>query len=266
MRKLPVFGVFRHAFRSVTDNFAFAWHVSWPWLAVLVPVSLGVESLLPSVDPEAKDAAAVAANARAFLGLLALGVASMFVFSSIAVNWHRYILKDEIPQGWARLRADEVVWRYFGNTLLVILIVIAATAPVVIIVSLVSGLLALNMDAAGALTMAIAGCFAIPLFYRLMLKLPAIAVGNAGVTLRAALEKSAGSSLALCVAGAVIMAAIFLVGFLLAGIAGLLGAGSGGVAYVVASVLQQLISWVVTIFTVTFLTSLYGFFIEGRDF
>jgi hypothetical protein len=62
------------------------------------------------------------------------------------------------------------------------------------------------------------------------------------------------------------MAAIFLVGFLLAGIAGLLGAGSGGVAYVVASVLQQLISWVVTIFTVTFLTSLYGFFIEGRDF
>ncbi len=266
MRKLPVFGVLSHALRSVLNNIRFAWHVSWPWLALLLPLGLAADFLLPHIDPEATDPAAIARNGQTALGLLALGALSMLVFSSIAVSWHRYILMDEIPQGMTRLRLDRVVWRYFGNTLLVVLIVTVASIPLVAVVSLATVVIGLGAGAASGLTMAAAGLFAIPLSYRLMVKLPAIAIGNDGFTMREALAKTTGSSLQLCMAGVIVIIAALLIGTLLGGFAVLLGAGSGGPGAFVASVVQQLVSWFVTIFTVTFLTSLYGFFVEGRDF
>jgi hypothetical protein len=266
MRKLPVFGVLSHALRSVISNIRFAWHVSWPWLALLVPLGLAADVLLPRIDPQATDPAAIARNGQTALGLLALGVLSMLVFSSIAVSWHRYILMDEIPQGLSRMRLDRVVWRYFGNTLLVIVIVVAACIPPVALLSFVTVMLGLGPGAATSVTMAVVGLFAIPLSYRLMVKLPAIAIGNNGFTMREALAKTTGSSLQLCMAGVIVIIAALLIGTLLGGLAALLGASSGGAGALVVSVIQQLVSWLVTIFTVTFLTSLYGFFVEGRDF
>lgn len=266
MRKLPVLGLLTHALRSVADNFRFAWHVSWPWLALLLPLNLAADFMLPNIDPQATDPEAIARNSQAALGYLALGALSMLVFSSIAVIWHRYILMDEVPQGMARLRLDKVVWRYFGNTLLVIVIVTAASIPLVALVSLATVLIGLGTGPAGGLTMAAAGLFAIPLSYRLMVKLPAIAIGNDGFTMREALAKTAGSSLQLCMAGVIVIIAALLIGALLAGLANLLGAGNDGAGAIAVSILQQLVGWLVTIFTVTFLTSLYGFFVEGRDF
>lgn len=266
MRKLPVLGALSHALRSVAGNLRFAWHVSWPWLALLLPLNLAADFMLPQVDPQATDPAVIARNGQAALGYLALGVLSMLVFSSIAVTWHRYILMDEVPQGLGRLRLDNVVWRYFGNTLLITLIVIAASIPLVALASLAAFLTGLGASAAGGLTMAAAGLFAIPLTYRLMVKLPAIAIGNDGFIMRDALAKTAGSSLQLCMAGVIVIIAVLLIGALLGGLAVLLGAGKIGAGAIAASVLQQLVGWLVTIFTVTFLTSLYGFFVEGRDF
>jgi hypothetical protein len=266
MRKLPVFGVLSHALRSVINNIRFAWHVSWPWLAFLVPLGLAADFLLPRMDPQATDPAAIARNGQAALGYLALGAFSMLVFSSIAVSWHRYILMDEIPQGMMRLRLDAVVWRYFGNTLLVIVLVIAACIPPVALLSLLTVMLGLGQGAATGVTMAVAGLIAIPLSYRLMVKLPAIAIGNNTFTMKEALSRTVGNALQLCMAGVTVIIAALLIGTALGGLATLLGAGSGGAGTVVISVIQQLVSWLVTIFTVTFLTSLYGFFVEGRDF
>lgn len=266
MRKLPVPGVLSHALRSVANNYRFAWHVSWPWLALLLPLNLAADFMLPRIDPQATDPAAITRNGEAGLGYAVLGIVSMLVFSSIAVNWHRYILMDEIPHGWARLRLDNVVWRYFGNTLLVILIVMVASIPLMVLVSFATVFIGLGAGVAGGLTMAAVGLFAIPLSYRLMVKLPAIAIGNDGFTMKEALAKTTGSSLHLCMAGVIVIIAALLFGTLLGGLAVLFGADKGGAGAIAASILQQLVGWLVTIFTVTFLTSLYGFFVEGRDF
>lgn len=263
MRKLPVYGVLSHALRSVIDHLRFAWHVSWPWLLITIPLSLLLETTLPPIDPEAKDAVALARNAQVGSTYMLMGLASMLVFSSIAVNWHRYILKDELPIGRARLRLDGVVWRYFGNTLLVILIVLAACVPIVILLSLLTGVSGLGIGAASTLTMALTGLIAIPLSYRLMVKLPAIAVGNDSFKFKMAMEKTAGNSLQLCIAGVFILVTALLIGLAIGYASTLAGGGAG---YVVASVVQQIVSWIVTIYTVTYLTSLYGFFVEGRDF
>ena len=37
MRKLPAFAAFGHASRSTTDNIGFAFHISWPWVLMLLP-------------------------------------------------------------------------------------------------------------------------------------------------------------------------------------------------------------------------------------
>jgi hypothetical protein len=266
MKKLPILAAIGHALRSTRNNLPFAWHVSWPWLAILFPLNLLIETYLPQFNPEAADPQAVARNAEASLGFLFYAVVSMLAFSSIAVSWHRYILQDEVPQGLARLRLDDDVWRYFGNTLLIGLTVALAVLPVTIVLSLISTLLGLDSNGATALTVAATALVVIPLMYRLMVKLPAIAVGNTSINLSAALQVTRGNSLQLCVSGVIILVSALLVGLGLGAVYGLLAGDLGGPGHIVAALAQQIVSWVITIFSVTFLTSLYGFFVEGREF
>ena len=40
-------------------------------------------------------------------------VLTAIIFSSIAVNWHRFILRNEVAEGSQRLRLDGLVWHYF---------------------------------------------------------------------------------------------------------------------------------------------------------
>jgi hypothetical protein len=42
MRKLPVFAALGHAFKSTTDNIGFAFHISWPWMLLLLPLNVAV--------------------------------------------------------------------------------------------------------------------------------------------------------------------------------------------------------------------------------
>lgn len=266
MRRLPILGALGHALRSTWNNLPFAWHVSWPWLAILVPISLAVEAYLPKINPDAADPQAMARNAEAALGFSLLGLASMLAFSSIAVSWHRYILKDDVPQGLARLRFDEVVWRYFGNTLLIVLLVVLAVLPFVLVISIFTAIIGLSNAVGETLVMAVAVLAAIPLTYRLMVKLPAIAVGNSAVNMKAAMEKTRGNSLQLCVAGVIVFLVVLLIGVVLGAVIAPLQAVLGSVGFLAASLAQQAVSWIVAIFSVTFLTSLYGFFVEKRDF
>jgi hypothetical protein len=57
-----------------------------------------------------------------------------------------------------------------------------------------------------------------------------------------------------------------VLGFLLAGFENILETALGSIAVFLFAILRQLIGWVIAIFTITMLTSLYGFFVEKRDF
>ena len=263
MRILPVQGVLGHALHSTKNNLRFAWHISWPWLALLVPLHMLVEPMLPKIVPDAVDPATVARNIQTMLGLIGLGLVSLLVFSSIAVAWHRYILNDEVPQGTARLRLDAVVWRYFGNTLLIMVLVGLALVPVVLLASLAIAMFGLSENMASIVVAVLAGVIALPLAYRMMIKLPAIAVGNPDINLKTAMQKTAGNSFQLGMSALIIFCAALLIGFAMSQILDAIGANESGVTSIVV---QQAVSWITTIFTVTFLTSLYGFFVEGREF
>jgi hypothetical protein len=266
MRTLPIQDVLGHAWRSTASNLRFAWHISWPWLAVIVPLQIIIEPNLPRVVPESTDPATIASNMKALAGLLFLGLVSILAFSSIAVAWHRYVLKDEVPNGLARFRLDSVVWRYFGNTLLIILLVCLAVIPIAVVLSILAALLGVSEVAATILIAVVAALLGLPLVYRMMVKLPAIALGNSDISLKTAIEKTEGNSFQLGIAGFIILAVVFLIGTVMQQVLSMLGLVTADQTSVVAIFIQQMGNWITTIFTVTFLTSLYGFFVEGRDF
>ena len=121
MRKLPVFKALGHAFRSTTDNIGFAFHISWPWMLMLLPFNVAINLYLAfngMQDPQNL-------TAQSLLLVIPLAIASIVAYCSIAVNWHRYVLLDEVAEGWQRLRIDSLIWRYIGNAILIGLILIA---------------------------------------------------------------------------------------------------------------------------------------------
>jgi hypothetical protein len=260
-RQLSAGQCIRHALSSVRNNIAYAFRISWPWYAVLIAVNLAASFIVAPFQgstPQEPSAAQV-------LVLLGLIVLSLLAFSSIAVNWHRYILLDEVPQGSEIFRLDGKVWRYFGNIILIslILLVIAALimTPLVLIVA--------NTTALGVpafILMVIGMSFVAILFFRMSVKLPAIAVGRHDFGLRDSFAVTKGNNIPLFLIVLFNIVAVFGALVLMVLLTLALGSISANLAVVVSAVLQIVVNWIFTIFSITILTSLYGFFVENRDF
>ncbi|MGE0241379.1 MAG: hypothetical protein AB7F09_03075 [Parvibaculaceae bacterium] len=260
-RQLPAGACLRHAVSSVRNNIAYAFRISWPWYAVFVPVVVALSALLGTAtggNPEANPAFALLIN-------LAIAAITMLAFASIAVNWHRYILLDEMPQGSGIFRLDDKTWRYFGNLLLISLVLVAAGIVIGLPLGLIGGLIG-ALEAFMILMILVIIPVIGVLALRLGIKLPALALDRRDFLLRDAWKVSAGNNLPVFL--------IFLFEIVIA-----LGAGLvlGLFAYIANGIhpmfgltlgfaLQLLVNWIFTIFSITVLTSLYGFFVEARDF
>ena len=264
-RKLPVLGALGHAFRSTIDNIAFAFHISWPWIALLLPINIGANLYLASQglnDP---------ANLKAgsLLVVLPLFIVSFISAASIAVNWHRYVLLDEVAEGMQRLRIDSLTWRYIGNGLLIGLILAAGGIVAMIVASLFGWILSaiLGKIAAVIIFPAVIAIYSMALVaaYRLSVKLPAVALGRTDFSLSNAWAATFGNFwqllgllLLFIICVILVLGAMFLATYILANF-GVLGLS-------ISLAAQVMINWIATILGVTLLTSLYGFFVEGRDF
>lgn len=260
-RTLPAGACISHAINSVRNNIAYAFRISWPWYLVIILLGLGAGMLAERAsggNPEANPGSTL----PIYLGL---GLFNLLAFASIAVNWHRYILLDEVPAGSGLFRLDDKTWRYFGNVLLISLILIAVSTLVVLPLVFLGSLMNASV-LLGFLAVAAAFCLIGPLFFRLSIKLPAIALGRRDFSLSHALAATRGNGLPLFLVFLFEIAAalgMILVLLLLVFIA---GAVSEMLAFALGTVLQILVNWIFTIFGITVLTSLYGFFVEGRDF
>ena len=264
MRKLPVFEALGHAIRSTTDNLGFAFHISWPWMLMLLPITVAGNiylTLNATQDPKEVDPKSL------FLVLL-MTIPSVIAYSSIAVNWHRYILLDEVAEGWKRLRIDGIMWRYIGTAIGIFLLMFLLG----FIVGFIGGAALALFGATGQakLVVAVIGyliliAYIIVWSYRLSLKLPSIAIGRTNFTLRDAWKATVGNFwriLGVVLLFFLCLVFVALVMFVLTYLIGQLG--TLGLSVLIA--IQVAVNWVATILGVTLLTSLYGFFVEGREF
>jgi len=271
MRKLPVFKALGHAFRSTTDNIGFAFHISWPWVLILLPFNVASNLYMVLNGLETGGEPNPEMLGKFFAVTIPLALASAVAYSSIAVNWHRYVLLDEIAEGWQRLRIDSLTWRYIGNFILIFLILMVCAIPVAAVLGLVSYLLISLLGGGESLPVllipAAVALYALAFIvaYRLLVKLPAVALGRRDFSMGDAWRATKGNSLRLL--GLLILFVLSLLLFAAGMFAitylfGLLG--TVGLSLAVA--IQVMVNWVATILGVTLLTSLYGFFVEGREF
>ena len=249
MRKLPITAAVVHALKSVVTYRRIGLRIGALWMAILFALT-GAELLLAGTDETVSAPSAIAQLLAAAVRLLA--------FSSIAVNWHLFILRDEVPTAATSLRLDAVVLRYLGNSLLALL---AGGLPLAVLAAAVAFL----PQAAISLLLP-AGLAAGAFIMMLSLKLPAVALGRRDFGFSTALKTVEGNFWQ--IAGVFLLNALVIFGpaLIFAAIVLLLRQLNETAASVFALVLSVPLNLFITLFSVSVLTSLYGFFVEKRDF
>ena len=189
---------------------------------------------------------------------LVIAALSLVIFSSIAVNWHRYILLDEITASEKIFRLDRPVWNYVGRTLLIML----ATLMPVLVLSFAFVTALPNLGLLLAVPFFVAGIY----IMRMSVALPAIALDRKDFGISAALQVTQGNNLQfaalLALNGLILFATFLALGIVLS----VVGSVNLTAAKVLALVLSVPVNLFLSLFSVSLLSSLYGFFVEKRKF
>jgi len=182
--KLPFWATVGRCYATVFRNFGQLLRISWLWLLIMLPLYAIVHGLTWS---PAMETAAPEGGILALIISFLPNAVEFPVLASIAVAWHRLVLREEAVRGPFYLRLDSVVWRY-ALILLVFFVLVAAPFVAATYSGISAALLdpKMSLSAAAtpgavatviiclAATLAIAG-FLLP---RLSLMLPAIALGE----------------------------------------------------------------------------------------
>ncbi len=179
MRKLSPTKAIAHAFNSVASYRHIALRIGAFWVPVLLVLAF-LQSFVAPVNPEAPEL-----GPGVFLEI-ASGIIGFLAFCSMAVSWHRFILRDELG---SPSRIDRDVIRYAGNSLLIMLI---GAVPL----GLFAGILTVFLPPLSFLVLP-AAIAAGAVIFRLSIKLPAVALGRTDFTFKDAWAASEGNTLPL---------------------------------------------------------------------
>jgi hypothetical protein len=270
MRTLPVGQTVRHIFSSTFNNLGFALRAQWPWMVIVACVFAFTGAVAPEFfdqDTKQLETFFEIHPERAgmfFLAMLLCVIVGMLAFSSCAVAWHRYVLLDEVPKGLAKLRVDGTVWRYLGNLILISLILLLVIIPLALMSAI---LFELGTVFSIIVFLAYSIVVVMPILYRLSIKLPAIALGRHDFKMRDALSATSDNWWQIIGVGLVVSILSWVSGVVLKLFSKFFVAVLGDVAAFWPDLVAQTgINWVITIMGITLLTSLYGFFVEKREF
>ncbi len=221
--------------------------------------TLYIMAVAPNFDPNNPDPATAM---KVFSVQLPLAIAALLSSSSIAVGWHRYILKDEIPQGWARLRLDATVLRYVGNLILLTLLLMGIFLLPAFLVVMISATMG---QAALVLVVPIVAVLFVATF-RCSIKFPAIALDRKDFGFKDAWRLTEGNNWQILGLVAIVLCVALIAGLVVALLALPFRYLPGDFSFITVLAMQFVVNWIMTIFSVTILTSLYGFYAENRSF
>jgi len=251
MRKLSPTKAISHALNSVWTFRHVGARIAFPWLPVLLlcaiaelyfaPPDVATElaaDQLPSIPPVQ----------------VVTFIVSLIATSSMAVSWQRFILRDEIGRG---LRIDGNVLRY---ALFTILLIMAAVLPTAL-------LLAFTLLAPSVAILAVPGIVLIGgIVTRLSIRFPAISLGDRSFGFGDAWKASAGNFWqclgVFLLSWTITLGGLFVL-LLVGGGINQLSPTLGDLVMTVGVILMQLFY---ALFNASVFTSLYGFFVERREF
>lgn len=278
-RAIPVFSL---VVGTLVDDFGKAVSICWPWMAVIL-AKMGIilvthPELAPIITGGGEADAPLPGTA--WLALAVYYAVWFVALCSMAVNWHRFLLRDDNPVGWEHLRLDGKVWRYAGNTLAISLIA-GLILLVFFGVTLIAGVVVRSLHEVVpgnvwgwslAFALLVVVSFVIVLLaiiftFRLSIKLPAIAVGD-DYSLGDAWRDSRGNNFRLF--GFMLLLALpalFLgLGYWFVYFAlGYLAGADSLLNVVITSLVSVGVSWINMMFTLTGVALLYAVFANGAE-
>lgn len=295
-RRLPVWQTVRTCYAAVACDLGQLMQISWLWLLIMLPV-YAMQHWLDRAGSDGDGVAGLLAKPATSAAMLATVMLELLFLASIAVAWHRLILRRERITAPAYLRLDRTVRVYLFYSLLLTLL---ALVPVAVFLALI-GLsevaaslvgeepVSLALSLTGA-TFALVGIVVLMLIVvpRLSAVLPAVALGRQ-LSLREAWRASRANTMRLALATVIcLLPSLFvlllpeLVGFLLRlpwwlgfswpRIVDFISATSpvryflqGVLSSLGYAVFSSLAHAVLTIFAVTLLSLTYRFFLEPGD-
>lgn len=248
MRQLNPLKAVSHALKSVFRYRVVAIRLGMFWVPLLFVLGLAEQAFRKPGGGPSQFGMGEA------IGLLS-AVAGLIGFCAMAVAWHRFILRDEVA---APLQIGSATWRYLGNSLLIMLAMAVPLAAVAVLLAFLPPIVSVLIIPVAIL----AGAAAM----RLSIKLPAVALGRTDFTFRDAWTASDGNFWQ--IVGVFALNAIIVVGLALAvlaivqGVNLVLPAAAPYVALLIGAAGQLFY----TVFNASIFTSLYGFFVEKRNY
>ncbi len=249
-RALPIIKAFSHIMSGVASHWRVALRPALPWLVLVALLNAWILKSQLSSSPQPD-------QAPNWIDLVALAI-GLIAGSSIAVSWNQFILRDVPLASVQMFRLDQTVWRYLMRILMIFGICFIPLLALVIAI-----------DFAPPLLMPVVVGLFIQLMvfgYRMSLTLPASAINNTAFGIKEALEITHGNNMRIF--ALLVFVLLALLGVLLAfvTILTILKTVQPVVAQLAVFVLGIPVVYFNTLVSTNFLTSLYGFFVERRDF
>lgn len=249
--------IFIHSIKQVLNNLSAALRISGALFLVQVVVGYALGVNLSGAS-EAELQQRMMSGDLPWFGLILVFVITVITGIWIAVAWHRYVLKLEMPTTFIPPFHTDRMLGYFGNSLLLMVIAI----PIALVMSLIVGFVAAAFYGGTAVPSIGVGILigvvtflpVIVVIYRLSVILPGSALGEK-VRLGEAWSKTVGSS------GAIILLAVLSILAAVAIDLPLMVLASVPVLGIVWSVIT---AWLKMMVGISILTTLYGHFVEKR--
>lgn len=239
--------LFAHSLRQVTGNLRGALRVSLVPYAVQLSAGLLIAGQAGGLSNEL--------GPVTWHDLLSLGV-SLFTSLWIAVAWHRYILRNEMPRGLVPPVKGAAIWAYFLRSLGYGLMLVALGLALGFVMAMVAGILRLQSFAALLLVSALVVYLPVGVVaFRLMTALPAAALEVPADFMSGwrATEGRAGPILGMTV---IFVTANFAVGLIREQVFADL--------HILVLGWDAIVGWFFTMVGASILTTLYGHYIERR--
>jgi hypothetical protein len=271
MRKLPVGKAVENCLRSVVAYSPEAAKIGLPWIVVVFILAIIQAFLVPDdfLDPKSIVSSVSQGNYRPLLIMYFDITVYLLALSSIAVNWHKFALLEEMPSGLAWLRIDSLTLRYFGNLVLILLIIIILASIVgfgTIMVS-ASDLISPGVsDIIDLISIILITLAMLLIFSILSLKLPPIAINAPKIGFLDTLKFAKGNYMSIfgyALALAVCVTIVRIIAKLIDSYIFSYGDIVGGIMSVI---MHLAIMWFSLMVGIASITTLYGYFVEKRDF
>jgi len=178
-RKLPVWRTVGACFATVARNFGQLLRITWLWLLIMLPAYAAVDWLIwwwTTVVGQQEEG--IIAQAMTMLP----NVIELPALASIAVAWHRLVLREERVSGAFYLRLDRAVWWYalFLFVFFAVSVgpIVSGAIPPIALPDNSDGLWAVLMSLGAIFYVAAGLAIALLVLPRVSLVLPAIALGE----------------------------------------------------------------------------------------